>query len=148
MGLLVDLVLAALGRLVGTRGPLLDARLIVGLGVGGVSGSLGTGGLDVLVIALGRFLGVYGPSLFFAHRLHLSLVFRFAAAWKRRPPPFILTERYGSVPVFYRSVHDGYQHRPPGEQTGPDPDVLRLTGTVAEYPLDASERLAERSSNG
>jgi hypothetical protein len=91
VGLLVDLVLAALGRLLGTRGPLLGARLVVGLGVGGVSDSLGAGGLDVLVIALGRFLGVYGPSLF-AHRLHLSLVFRFAAAGSRRPTPFILTE--------------------------------------------------------
>jgi hypothetical protein len=45
--------------------------------------------------------------------------------------------------VVYRAVHNGYQHQRLAEQTGPDPDVLRLTGTVAEYPLDASERLAE-----
>src|ERR671916_934080 len=101
---LVALVVAALGRLLGMRRFLLPTRLVGDFGAGRVPRPLGPGGLDVLVVALGGFLGVYGSSLF-AHSLLLSLVpLRPCADPGRRSSPSILAEGYGPV----SGVYDGY----------------------------------------
>src|SRR5215213_229199 len=80
----VNLVFAALGRLVGVRRPLFLARPDGCLGVGWVPRVLYAGGFDVLFRAFRGFLGVHRSSLF-THRP--LLVLRSTAFSSRSVPP-------------------------------------------------------------